>query len=184
MSMIIRPSARVFQRTMPLVVVFGAYRRYDIDQPLSQEDLETISGVVGTARRMRAPLAFSRLVPEDRSPAPGVWLPGCRPKVTDRVFDHAGGSLFDNREFANVFRSITRREVVLVGARGDSALMATARDARPYDRDASVVLPDGALHIRSAARDALREDFMVTPQSGRISTVNFSEWEQSVCVFE
>ncbi|MSU88328.1 isochorismatase family protein [Rhodobacteraceae bacterium 2CG4] len=184
MSIIIRPSDSVFKRTTPLVLIFGAYRRFELDPPLSQEELDTITQVVALSRRLRAPLAFSRLVPEDRAPEAGVWLPDCRPKITDRVFDHAPGSMFQNREFANAFRSITRRDLVLTGPRSDSSLMATARDSRPYGRDAQVVLPDGALHIRSTATRAVREVAAVMPQSGRISTVNFSEWEQSVCVFE
>lgn len=184
MSVIIRPAESVFRRTTPLVLVFGAYRRFDADKPLSGEELETITKVVALSRRLHAPLAFSRVVPEDRSAEPGVWLPGCRPRITDRVFDHNGGSMFENREFAHVFRTITRRDLILVGARNDSALMATARDARPYGRDSHVILPDNALHIRSTAPRPVREPAAVTPQSGRISTVNFSQWERSVCVLE
>ena len=79
MSIIIRPSDSVFKRTTPLVLIFGAYRRFDLDPPLSQEELDTITQVVALSRRLRAPLAFSRLVPEDRAPEAGVWLPDCRP---------------------------------------------------------------------------------------------------------
>jgi len=184
MSIIIRPAESVFRRTTPLVLIFGAYRRFDVDKPLTDEEFRTITDVVTLSRRLHAPLAFSRVVPEDRAVEPGVWLPGCRPKITDRVFDHIGGSMFQNREFAHAFRTITRRDLILVGARDDSALMATARDARPYGRDSQVVLPDNALHIRSTASQPVREPAAVAPYSGRISTVNFSQWERSICVHE
>lgn len=184
MSIVIRPSPGVFRRTTPLVVVFGAFRRYETDRPLSQAELETITGVVGGARRFRTPLAFSRVVGKDGLSGPGVWLPGCRPKVTDRVFDHAEGSAFGNREFANVFTKITEREIVMVGPENDSSRTATLADSKAYDRPVRVIMAGGTLHNCSSALNQRSQDDHNPSNCDQLSAVNFEEWERELCVIE
>ena len=139
MSIVLKPDPGVFSRLMPLVIVFGAYRRYDRDPPLSDAGLQTISGAIGLARRLRAPLAYSLLIDDATETWPGVWLPECRPRVRDRVFRHMEGSIFCNREFGVVFRTHLPRETVIVGTTGDSSLCATAEDVQRFSRPLRVV---------------------------------------------
>lgn len=184
MSIIIRPAPGVFRRTMPLVIVFGAFRRFRVDAALDTADFDTLTGAVTLSRRMRVPLAFSRVVQEDRSTEPGVWLPECRPKVTDRVFDHPQGSIFENREFASLFTKITDREIYAVGPRDDSSLAASIAGAAPYDRDIRVIVPDGALQNCSALGDFPTDIFGVVPGQGEKRDVAYGAWENSICAFE
>lgn len=184
MSIIIRPSPGVFRRTMPLVIVFGAFRRYGIDPELERSDFETLTGTVALSRRMHMPLAFSRVVQSDRSTGPGIWLPGCRPKVTDRVFDHPEGSIFGNREFANVFMNITDREIYAAGPRTDSSMQATVDESAPHDRDIRVIIPDEALQKCSAQTDFPAEVFGRGSRGRRELDVSYGVWGNSVCAFE
>jgi hypothetical protein len=184
MSIIIRPAPGVFRRTMPLVIVFGAFRRFRVDSALDSGDFETLTGAVALSRRMRVPLAFSRVVQEDRSTEPGVWLPECRPKVTDRVFDHPQGSIFQNREFASVFTKITDREIYAVGPRNDSSLAASIEDAAPFERDIRVIVPDGALQNCSTMEDFPSDIFDGARKDLSKLGVAFRTWENSICAFE
>ncbi|NNU81443.1 isochorismatase family protein [Halovulum dunhuangense] len=185
MSIIIRPSQGVFQRTMPLVVVFGAWRSVDGDTPLDAADHDTITRCVSVARRLQMPLAFSRAMkPERDRRAGGVWLPECRPRVTDRVFDHPRGSCFENRDFEHVFRSITQRDIYLVGPRFDSSLRATLRDTRGHERPVKVVIAAHPLQNCSTAPEFRAAIFRATAVSDADRDICVEDWERSFCSVE
>ena len=169
---------------MPLVIVFGAFRRYQTDPTLDASDFETLTGAVGLSRRMRVPLAFSRVVQEDRSTEAGIWLPGCQPKITDRVFDHPAGSIFENREFASLFTKITDREIFAVGPRDDSSMRDTVRDSGPYERDIRVIIPDSLLQNRSASGEFPADIFGAASRREENIGLPFGAWENSICAFE
>lgn len=151
MSTVIRPAQGVFPRRLPLFVVFGAYRRFELDPPLDAADLETITATVQRARSAKMPLAFCRAVRDLHNAEAGMWLPGCRPRVTDRVFDHVTGSVFGSTTFASVFDKLTERAIFMVGPRFDSSMRSTASDSAAAKHSIKVVIPDHPLQKCSTA---------------------------------
>ena len=181
MSIIIRPSTGVFRRTLPLVLVFGAYDPAP-DTALDDPDIETIVEVVRFARNLQAPIAFLRQVCSDDSfMSHGRWLAGCRPKTSDRVFDHAPGSAFENREFLSVFRKITEREILAAGPRNDSSLRETLRDKRAAKRLINRVIPDHPL--QKCSTNAGLGPWVLRTSSARSAGLDIplSIWRHSVC---
>lgn len=184
MSIIVRPASGVFRRTMPLVVVFGAYRSFEDQDPLDAVDLETVTDAVALARRMHIPLAFSRAMRKDGTDARGVWLPDCRPKVSDRVFDHPEGSAFQNREFLNVFTKIIEREVFAVGPRNDSSMGATARETEATGRVMRIVMAAHPLQKCSTLRGIPSPVYRFSRNFDLGRDVPFTNWADSVCDVE
>jgi hypothetical protein len=166
---------------MPLVIVFGAFRRLDIDPPLPREDVETITRVVGMARRMHIPLAFIRHVPQDRRHEPGAWLPGCRPRTTDRVFDHPAGAAFRLDAFASPFNGLTDGEIHVAGPANDSCLSAAIAapqgDLGPIRR----ISANLALHKCSTQNPDQGLPFPPGSQSAKAMPLSLETWERAVC---
>ncbi|MEM9228627.1 MAG: hypothetical protein AAGB10_03390 [Pseudomonadota bacterium] len=166
---------------MPLVVVFGAYRRFELDKKLDDPDLDTITQVVSSARQMHLSLAFCRTVSAEGAADPGVWLPGCRPKVTDRVFEHLPGSAFESAAFSSVWETITDRKIHVTGPRSDSSMRSTVSDHRALTREVEVVIPNHPLQLCSTH---LRDDAIVarmSPYSGQHCELSFTEWKEAIC---
>jgi len=166
---------------MPLVIVFGAYRRFDVDPPLPHGDFETITRVVGMARRLHMPLAFIRNVPQNRRREPGTWLPGCRPKTTDRVFDHPAGAPFLLEGFATAFNGLSDGEIYATGPTDDSCLSAAIAapwgEMRPIRR----ILPGVPLH-KCSTRDVPADvAFQLPHQSSDTRSIPLESWERAVC---
>ncbi len=181
MGIVIRPTPAVFRRSMPLVIVFGAYRRFDIDPPLPSGDFETITRVVGMARRLRMPLAFIRNVPQDRGHEPGSWLPGCRPKTTDRVFDHPAGAPFHLDGFANAFNGLSDGELYATGPSDDSCLSAAI--AAPQGEIGPIlhILPYLPLHKCSTPHPLAETPHSPPHQSNVATAIPLQSWERAVC---
>lgn len=182
MSLIVRPSPGVFHRTMPLVIVFGAYRRYELDPQLDSADFEMITEVVSTARQMHLSLAFCRTVSAVGVSDPGRWLPGCRPRVTDRVFDHLPGSAFTSEAFASVLDTITEHKIHVTGPRADSSMRSTVSDPRARSREVEVVIPNHPLQLCSTY---LMHDAIVarmSPYSSQHCELSFAQWKEATCL--
>lgn len=181
MGIVIRPTPAVFRRSMPLIIVFGAWRRTDIDPLLPAGECDTIIRVVGMARRLHMPLAFIRNVPQDRSCEPGWWLPGCRPRTIDRVFDHPDGAAFRLAGFATAFNGLSDGEFYATGPSDDSCLSAAIAapwgEIRPIRR----ISPDVPLHKCSTTDAALGGPFQPPCQSDTADTIPLESWEQAVC---
>ncbi len=169
---------------MPLVVVFGAYRGFNDAEPLDDVDVTTVTESVRLARKMKMPLAFCRAVRKDGSFARGVWLPDCRPKVTDSVFDHPEGSAFQNREFLNVFTKITAREIYAVGPRNDSSMGATVRQSMGTDRAMRIVMPAHPLQKCSTMRGMAAPVHRFVANFDLDRDIQFAEWAASICRFQ
>lgn len=184
MSIIIRPDPGAFRRTQPLVVVFGAFRPMDDPHPLDDIDSETIREGVGKARALRMPLAFSREVTSGSGPGRGTWLPDCRPKITDRVFDHAPGSLLDNREFLSVFTTITDREIFGFGPRNDSSFAATLIACGTTGRRMRAVMPPHPLQKCSTLGSFRPNVFLGAANFDPSRDICLFEWQKSVCSVE
>lgn len=176
MTVVIRPSTSVFQRTAPLVVVFGAFREIESPNTLTNQDIELIRGVVTSARRYHTPLAFTRQLPPDRSMPAGTWLPECRPRVTDRVFQHVEESCFSNREFATLFEKITPRKIYFTGPASDSSLTVSLADQHTLDRSVQVITSDTALQNCSASTANRATIDSVLPQLPQIKNLSFQFW--------
>lgn len=180
MTVVIRPAPGVFRRTMPLVVTFGLFRRYDQDPPLDETDVEMMRRVVSLARRYRIPLAYSRIIDHAKNPSPGFWLPECRPKVTDRMFEHGPGTLFQNREFSNVFVGITDRRILFAGPRNDSSLTASVTDPLARFRPVQVITSDSMLQICSASARDVTKATDGAPNRAKPQAISLSDWEYSM----
>ena len=180
MTVIIRPNPGVFRRTMPLVVMFGCFRRYDAAAPLDEKDVDAAQRVVTLARRYRIPLAYSRMLDDAKTPAPGFWLPDCRPKVSDRLFEHQAGSIFRNREFANVFAGITDRRIYFAGPRDDSTLQDSARDILATLRDVQVIAGGETLQLCSTGAQTAMQEAPSAPGCVRLNTISVPDWEYSM----
>lgn len=122
MNAIIRPAPQVFQRTLPLMLVFGAFEATGTRPPASLAATAMIRDTLETARRYRWPLAFWRRVEADGSTPEGHWLPGCRPRVTDRVFEGRSGSPLQNRELRSVIMRPECTDLYALGLPNDSDL--------------------------------------------------------------
>lgn len=181
MGIVIRPSPAVFRRAMPLVIVFGAYRRFDIDPPLAARDRDTITRVVRLARRLHMPLAFIRNVPENRQHEPGAWLPGCRPTTMDRVFDLPAGTDFRLEGFAGAFCGLTDREIYATGPQDDSPMSAAIAAGMGELRRIRRISPALPLHNCSTLRG--NSDHIYTPRchSGDAADISLESWEHAVC---
>ena len=183
MTVIIRPNPGVFRRTMPLVVMFGCFRRYDAPEQLDQADVDAARRVVTLARRYHVPLAYSRLLDDAKNPAPGFWLPDCRPRISDRLFEHGPGSIFQNREFANVYAGITDRRIYFAGPGVDSTLQQSARDILATLRDVQVIACRETLQLCSTGAETALDGAAPTHRDARIDTITVQEWEYSMrCV--
>ena len=180
MSMIIRPAKGVFRQTAPLVVIFGAYRRLNKDPQLDAADLSTLTRAVDVARRAHMPLAFCREVEHAFGTEAGVWLSGCLPKVSDRVFDHAGSSAFTSAEFARVVGSITERTIFVVGPRVDSSMRNTVSDASALDRTVHVIIPDHPLQKCSTGPIGGPSVLRLSGYSREHSELSFRNWKKAM----
>ncbi len=180
MGIVVRPAVGVFRRTLPMIIVFGAYRRYEIDAPLSDTELDTITGVVDLARRFHSPLAFSRAVSNETASQAGVWLPGCRPKVTDRVFDHEPGSAFANAEFSGVLNTITQRGFCVTGPENDSSLSATLADLKAQNREVEVITRPGLLQKCSTPLEDWSDTAQNATNCNHLSTVSVQARRRSL----
>lgn len=182
MGIVIRPSPAVFRRLAPMVVVFGAFRRYEQDPPLAERECMLIRDVVAQARRHHAPLAFCRTVTPDAASEPGMWLPECRPNIRDRVFDHAPGSAFSNPEFSGVLNMITPREVYLAGPHGDSSMTATHMDILGRGRAASLILRNAMLQNCSAAALSESAPAAIPERAGTTAGISIEDWTSSLSI--
>ncbi len=182
MGIVIRPAPHIFQRALPLVVVFGAYRRYPRAALLDLAAMQTIEEGVALARRVHAPLAFCREVTAQDEP--GVWLPGCRPRVSDRVFDTAPGSACAHREFASVLLGLGDRALALLGPEDDSSLAATAADAARSGHPVLRIRPGEALQNRSTADAAALDAGALAGNHGRVRTISLGAWANNLLVSE
>lgn len=181
MGIVIRPTPAVFRRSMPLIIVFGAWRRADVDPPLAPGDFETITRVVGMARRLHMPLAFIRNVPQDRSQEPGAWLSGCRPKTVDRVFDHPDGAPFRLDGFATAFNGLSDGEFYATGPSDDSCLSAAIAAPQGELRPIRRISPDLPLH-KCSTTDALADASLTRyGQSDTGAAIPLQSWEHAVC---
>ncbi len=181
MGIVIRPTPAVFRRSMPLVIVFGAYRRLDVDPPLPQADVDTITRVVGMARRLHMPLAFIRNVPQDRRHEPGIWLRGCRPRISDRVFDHPVGAAFRLSAFASPFNGLTDGEIHVTGPASDSCLRAAI--AAPEDEFGPIRRISANLALQKCSTRSANTDEPIRSrcQSPEKTALTLASWERAVC---
>jgi len=166
---------------MPLVIVFGAYRRFDADPPLPSGDFETITRVVGMARRLHMPLAFIRHVPQDRGHEPGVWLPGCRPRTMDRVFDHPAGAPFRLDGFANAFNGLSNGALYATGPSDDSCLRAAIAAPQGEIGPIRHISPDLPLHKCSTRHTQSHASDSLPYQTATAAAIPLQSWERAVC---
>jgi len=110
-----------------------------------------LQDVVRSARRFQAPIAFSRVLRDGCDNTLGSWLEGCRPRITDRLFNHLPGSCFQNREFCWVLERLAPAEVYFAGRLDDSDMCASIADGLEAGHRIRVITPDSLLHFCSAA---------------------------------
>lgn len=169
MSIIIRPAPEVFRRKPCLVLVFGAFRPYEPEQPLAGYDHDLLKNVITTARRYRQSLAFSRPIDSDDSAGRGAWLPECRPRISDRVFGHRGASCFSNPDFRLLYEVFASRQVQVAGPQYDSALAATISDIKADPDYFRIIAANPPLHncsalsANAAVNEAILPHCSITP---------------------
>ncbi len=152
MTAIIRPAPSVFRKTLPMMVVVGAFRPLGDDQLLDCPTADMMRSVLETARSYRWPLAFWRQHTKEEVPPDGHWLPGCRPRVMDRVFEGRSASMFDNREFCSVVARSQTERLYAVGPRNDSTLLASQKDAPLFGCSFVLVSDHEVLHFCSGGQ--------------------------------
>ncbi len=129
MTIIIRPSPSVFQGTTPLLIVFGAFQKFDSQHLVEIAEADGLKALVSKARRYRVAVGFSRRVSAEGTSPSGAWLSGCRPRVRDMVFDHGEDSCFSNPEFERVLSNHKENGIYFAGPLVDSAIGATMSGA-------------------------------------------------------
>lgn len=175
MSIVFRPDPRVFRGEQPLVIVFGAYRPADAES-LRPSDEDTITRGVAFARQIGAPLAFCQPRIQYNCMEMGRWLPSSRPKVTDRVFELSGASLFENREFVNVVDNLYCRRIVTIGPKDDSSMRATVSAAGSLCGEIAVLVADHPLQKCSTPHGFGPDVFQPSRYSGRHREISVSSW--------
>lgn len=176
MTVIIRPSPEIFRRRNPMVVVFGAFRLFDAEPPLKDCDVALLRGVIANARRYRQTLAFSRPIDSDGAMPQGTWLPGCRPRISDRLFEHRDASCFSNPDFVALYQVFAPRQIFVVGPENDSCLAATLADRRADPRQFRVITPQPPLQNCSAAHENAPLTDAVSPYCAPSRPVDYFLW--------
>jgi len=176
MGVILRPSAGVFERRLPHVLVFGTYRAASLP-PLDVIDQSTILTTVKFARRIRAPLHFLRELCSDGS---GRWLEGCQPQVTDRVFDHPRGSAFSNKEFYRYFNTLNEIERVAVGPQNDSSLQLTISESETSHRRIRALISKEPLQNCSTNAGKVPAPHQRSPAHHDAKEIPLSQWYHSL----
>jgi hypothetical protein len=125
MSVVIRPSPAVFLGTPQILIVFGAFLKYDTAHTVSAFEGERLAQLVAEARRYRVSLGFARRMNPDGSPRSGTWIPGCRPSVRDMLFDHVGDSALSNPELELVLCDRIGQGLFFAGPASDSSIQFT-----------------------------------------------------------
>lgn len=184
MGVVIRPATGVFRRSLPLTVVFGAYRPIDSAEALSMEEATLVTRCVQLSRQMRAPLAFIIPIESDGSSPVGTWLPDCRPKVKDRVFRVGQTSAFENAEFRGACLSLAGTTLVLAGPSSDSSLVKTSDDAAARMKHVRVVQARKAVRNCSTIRTVDPRTAAQIPQTDRFRSLSLTQWENTICVLE
>lgn len=154
MGVLITPAQSVFTRTHSVLLVFGAYRRETADPAAARRDRETgaaLADTIAAARHYRLRLAFCRARLTDHC-ALGAWLPGCRPKTTDMLFEYDPPSCFSNPEIRQALRRSGVADLVFLGGPGDSDLTRSLADAQRNFPSAWQLTPSEPLQKRSTLR--------------------------------
>lgn len=182
MTVIIRPAPEVFNRSTRLLVVFGAFRRFDQAPPFPMEQEDRLAEMVSEARKYRVSLAFSRRTRPDGTGYPGAWLPGCRPRVTDMVFNHRECSSFSNSEMLGALRRLGAERTVFVGTESDSEIRASLRDAERLGLRVERVGLQNAMHKCSASEGTTVNYVNFPPRSGQTDATAYGHWLNSLRV--
>lgn len=182
MTVIIRPSPDVFRRSARLVVVFGAFRRFDRAPQFLPREEDILADMILNARKYRVWLAFSRPTRPDGTGFPGSWLPGCRPRVTDMVFNHRERSSFSNDEMLDALRRLGARELVFAGPESDSEIEASMRDAKRFGLTIERVQLRNAVQKCSASTDSMGKYVHFPPQAGQTDATAYGHWLNSLRV--
>ncbi|MHA3915094.1 hypothetical protein [Halovulum sp. GXIMD14793] len=176
MSVVIRPAPEVFQRKSPMVLIFGAFRRAGDDLPPMDHDITFLRDVVENARRYRQVLAFSRRINPGETLPDGHWLPGCRPKISDRLFDHVGASCFSNSEFAAMYAVFAPRLIQVAGPENDSSLAATVLDEQADRTAFRMIAARQPLQNCSTVNGNAAVSSTLSPQCPSIKPVDIIFW--------
>ncbi len=178
MTAIIRPAPQVFRRTLPLMVVFGAFEGPETGRPASLAETTAMSDMLETARRYRWPLAFWRRLRPDGALPPGHWLPGCRPRVMDRVFEGRSAAPLDNREFRAVLSRPECTEIFALGLRNDSSSNAFRSDVANL-RCRLVLVPDAQvlLNCSGEARNSIPQHGIPVEAIG-CDQIRIQDWKK------
>lgn len=184
MTVIIRPALSVFRRNTDLIVIFGAFRQFEPEAPIDPVDVDLMQNVVEAARRYRQPLAFSRELPDMSEPPQGTWLPGCRPRIRDRVFEHVGRTVFANPEFRSLYESNLSAKIKFVGPSNDSTLSAAISDHLCVSRPIERILNTEALHLRSTTTENATNQDSVLPHTFNVEPLDYFSWLKGLRLVE
>ena len=174
--MIIRPALNVFQRRTSMILLFGAFRPFEPESPISDAEVDLVQRIVGNARRYRQPLTFTRKVPAPGTPPQGVWLPGCQPRISDRVFDHTTDTAFGNPEFCEMYHRLRLFGFRAAGAYCDSSFQATLGD-QMCDRDKVELISDSPpLQYCSTKANLAANTDSVLPHIDGTKIIDYFSW--------
>ncbi len=182
MTVIIRPQPEVFRQTARLLVVFGAYRRFDQASPFVPEEEDRLADMIATARKYRVSLAFSRRTRPDGTGYPGAWLPGCRPRISDMVFNHRACSSFSNLEMLDALRRISASRIEFTGPESDAEIDASLADAAGFGLRVERVGLRKAMHKCSASSEPMVNYVNFPPPRGQTAATAYGHWLSSLRV--
>lgn len=121
MAEVIIPQPSVFLRNHATLIVFGAYRLLgaaEIPYAAQRQLMETVR----TARNYSIGCAFCRQTPENAYSHDGTWLPGCRPRTIDMMFDYTPPSCVSHPEFKEALLRRGSEHLIFTGFDTDSDL--------------------------------------------------------------
>jgi hypothetical protein len=184
MNVVIRPSPEVFRRKSRVLVVFGAFRRYDRPYDCLPGDEGRLADMVSKARNYRVMLAFCRKVSESGNSFPGSWLPGCRPRVTDMVFNFSGSTCYSNPELVEALARFGRDEIAVTGPTHDSDIDSALEGSYRHGLVVKRISPQNALQICSAGGSSFVRDAYFPPQPGQTQATGYSDWVNNLRIIE
>jgi hypothetical protein len=184
MTVIIRPSPDVFRRNSRVLVILGAYRRYDSPYSFLPGEDDALASMISKARNYRVQLAFCRRTRGDGSGYPGSWMPGCRPLVTDMVFNHRDKSAFSNPEMLSALRRRGDDCPSFAAPTHDSEIRATIYDATRLGLHPRRVALSKAMQFCSAIDASAGDCVNFPPQPGQTDATGYRDWINSLRTLE
>lgn len=184
MNVVIRPSQDVFQRKARVLVMFGVFRRYDRSELYLPGEEARLHDMISKARNYRVQLAFCRQVSPEGNSYPGSWLPGCRPRITDMVFNYSGNDCFSHSEMLEAIKRFGRDEIVFSGPAHDSELQSGLERSAQFGLTVKSVSAVNALQICSTSGQGHTKDVYFRTQPGQNKATGYRDWISNLRVVE